>query len=159
MALNCDWMVLEMYLPLSRLNAEWKVTECNFSVFTEWWNFVLCFLDVFATTMLTVLWMTSFFFFVCMFACFFLFICLLFAGFRLIRQFFIYIEMSHLPVKIWKNYTDTFHSCPLGIEGSLACHVNLDNTCCRPLSCWAVDSCWNDLGQSRLGFNHLTLRM
>ena len=35
-------MVTEMYLPFSRLNGVWKVTEWRLSVFTEWWRFVLC---------------------------------------------------------------------------------------------------------------------
>ena len=36
------WMVTEMYLPFSRLNGDWKVTEWRLSVFTEWWRFVVC---------------------------------------------------------------------------------------------------------------------
>ena len=41
MALKGHWMVTEMYLPFSRLNGDWKVTEWGLSVFTEWWRFVL----------------------------------------------------------------------------------------------------------------------
>ena len=41
MALKGHWMVTEMYLPFSRLNGDWKVTEWRLSFFTEWWRFVL----------------------------------------------------------------------------------------------------------------------
>ena len=36
--LNGHW---NMYLPFSRPNGDWKVTEWRLSVFTEWWRFVL----------------------------------------------------------------------------------------------------------------------
>ena len=41
MTLNGNWMVIEMYLPLCRLNGDWEVTEWRLSVFTEWWRFNL----------------------------------------------------------------------------------------------------------------------
>ena len=154
MALNCDWMVLEMYLPLSRRNAKWKVTECNFSVFTEWWNFVLCFLDVFATTMITVLWMTSFF---SLYVCLLVFSC--FCGFSSYSTIFHLYWNVTFTCEDLKNLHRYFSFMSIGYWRFFSMPRLLDNTCCRPLSCWAVDSCWNDLEQSRLGFNHLTLRM
>ena len=39
---NGYWIVTEMFLPFSRPNGDWKVTEWRLSVFTEWWRFVLC---------------------------------------------------------------------------------------------------------------------
>ena len=41
MVTEWHWMVTEMYLPFSRLNRDWKVTEWRLSVFTEWWRFRL----------------------------------------------------------------------------------------------------------------------
>ena len=51
MTLKGHWMVTEMYLPFSRLNGDWKVTEWRLSVFTEWWRFVLCYISTLNNTL------------------------------------------------------------------------------------------------------------
>ena len=70
--------------------------------------------------------------------------------------------------------TYTRHSCLLSSEGSLACHTSCDtmhpvlmvisedcdtHTYCRAICDGTVTTCFNDLGLSRLGFQHQTFHL
>ena len=110
---------------------------------------------------------TVFVSFTCLFAC-------LFWDYRLTREFLIYMETSPSPVKGCKFWLMLgTHEWPLSSEGSSACHTYCDighpfimvisddpwHTDCRAFSSGAVTTCFNDLGLSRLGFDHPTFRL
>ena len=98
----------------------------------------------------------------------------MFWGFRPTQTFFTHMETSPLPVEGCKFLTYPRHSWPLSREGSSACHTFCDtghpqkwlsprtcdtHTYCRAFFSRAVNTCFNDLGLSRLEFEPHTFRL
>ena len=87
--------------------------------------------------------------------------------FRPAREFFTHLKTSPLPVKGCKFWRLPRHLWPLCNEGSLSCQIYCDkghpflmailrntHTYCRAFGSGAVITCYNELGLSRLGFEH-----